>query len=326
MKSQTSWCLGRCYLARVQPHRHESPGPRGLKSEALKAALDQALRGRLDDLQRLLARHGNMPSSRPNLELGAAFGAEIASQSRDVTKLLTVLTDTNAEADTADVFVPMAAAYGWVALIQASADHQIAWNALHELLADERAPMRVGVQDALVRLCGHPEQADHLLVQALRWMDEDEREPQYGVVALITEIFAKRAIIARLTDKSLLRHFLSRALAAIADAPRSASRWDSYRRLQAALPHGLAACLASAGSTSPLGQATLAWLREECDNARGEPERDILSAAIVQLRAPAHGLAAGSINALDAALAAGSKPPRDPARMRPSQGRGKHPR
>ena len=316
---------GKCYPPRVTPTHHASPGQRGLKSEALKEALDQALRGRLDDLQRLLARHGNMPTSRPNLELGAAFGAEIASQTRDVSKLLTVLTDTNAEADTADVFLPMAAAYGWVALVLAS-DNQAAWNALHELLADERAPVRMGVQDAFIRLCGHPGQADRLLVQALRWMDEDEQDPQFGVLALITEIFGKKANIARLTDKSVLRELLSRVLAAVANAPRSASRWDSYRRLLTALPHGIAACVASAGSTSPLAQATLAWLKNECSSARGEPERDVLAEAIVQLRAPSLGLAAGAIDALVAALATGDKPPRDPSRVRQSQGRGKRSR
>jgi hypothetical protein len=186
--------------------------------------------------------------------------------------------------------------------------------------------VRLGVQDAFDRMCGHPEQADRLLVQALRWMEEDAQDPQFGVTALITAIFAKKAIIAHLTDKSVLREFLSRALAAVANAPRSASRWDSYRRLQAALPLGIAACVASAGSTSPLAQTTLAWLKNECSNARGEPERDILSEAIVQLRVPSHGQAAGSIDALGAALAAGTKPPRDPSRIRLSQGRGKRSR
>jgi hypothetical protein len=289
-------------------------------------ALDQALRGRLDDLQRLLARHGNMPTTRPNFELGAAFGAEVASQTRDVTKLLTILANTNAEADTADVFMPIAAAFGWVALVRVSADHQTAWNALHELLTDERAPVRMGVQDAFIRMCGHPGQADLLLGQALRWMDEDQQDPQFGLIAIMTEIFAKKTTIARLTDKSVLRTFLSRALAAIADAPRSASRWDSYRRLETALPHGIAACVASAGSTSPLAQTTLAWLKNQCTNAREESERALLSEAIVQLRAPSHGQAAGSIDALAATLAAGSKPPRDPTRVRPGQGRGKRSR
>jgi hypothetical protein len=310
----------------VNPNHHASLGQRGLKSEALKLALDQALRGRLDDLQRLLAFHGNMPTSRPNFELGAAFGAEVASQTRDVTKLLTVLTNTRAEADTADVFVPIAAAYGWVALVQAASENQVAWNALHQLLTDGRAPVRLGVEDAFVRMCGHPGQADRLLGQALTWMDEDEDDPQYGAIAIITEIFARKATMARLTDKSVLRTFLSRVLATVANAPRSASRGDAYRRLITALPRGMAACVASAGSTSPLAQATLAWLKEECTNARGEPERDLLSEAIAQLRAPSHGHSAGSINALSAALAAGSKPPRDPTRLRQSHGRGKHSR
>jgi hypothetical protein len=310
----------------VNPNHHASLGQRGLKSEALKQALDQALRGRLDDLQRLLAFHGNMPSSRPNLELGAAFGAEVASQTRDATKLLNVLTNTRAMADTADVFVPIAAAYGWVALVQASSENQVAWNALHELLADERAPVRMGVQDAFVRLCAHPGQADRLLDQALRWMDEDQQDPQFGAVAILVEIFGKKAIIAHLTDKSVLRTFLSRALATVADAPRSASRGDAYRRLTTALPHGIAVCVASAGSTSPLAQATLAWLKNECTDARGEPERELLSETIAQLRTPSHGQAAGSIDALAATLAAGEKPPRDPTRVRPSHGRGKHSR
>jgi hypothetical protein len=310
----------------VNPTHNASTGQKGLKSEALKEALDQALRGRLDDLQRLLARHGNMPSSTPNLELGAAFGAEIASQTRDVSKLLTVLANTNADAETADVFLPIAAAYGWVALIQVSSDNQVAWNALHEFLADERAPVRMGIQDAFVRLCGHPEQADRLIAQALHWMDEDAQEPQFGVAAIITEIFAKKTIIAHLADKSILREFLSRVLAAVADAPRSASRWDSYRRLLTALSHGIAACVASAGSTSPLAQATQAWLKNECTIARETPVRDVLSEAIVQLRAPSHGQAAGLIDALRATLAAGSKPPRDPTRIRPGQGRGKRSR
>jgi hypothetical protein len=309
----------------VKPPR-TSPGQQGLKSDALKDALDLALRGRLDDLQRLLAFHGNMPTTRPNLELGAAFGAEIAGQARDATKLLTVLMNTKAEADTADVFVPIAAAYGWVGLVQVSSENHVAWNALHELLADERDPVRAGVQDAFTRMCGQPGQADRLLGQALRWMDEDQQDPLYGLIAVITEIFAKKATIARLTDKSPLRVFLSRALATIADAPRSASRWDPYRRLETALPHGIAACVASAGSTSPLAQATLAWLKNECSNAHGESERALLSEAITQLRAPSYGQAAGSIDALAAVLAAGKKPPRDPTRVRPSHGRGKHSR
>jgi len=310
----------------VKPTHHASPGQSGFKSEALREALEHALRGRLDDLQRLLARHGKMPSSRPNLELGAAFGAEIASQTRDVTKLLTILTNTNAEADTADVFVPMAATYGWAALVQVSSDNQGAWSALRELLADERDPVRLAVQDACVRLCGHPGQVDRLLVQALRWMDDDDQDPPFGLAALITEVFAKKTIIARLADKAVLREFLSRALAAVANAPRSASRWDSYRRLLTALPHGIAACVTSAGSTSELAQDTLAWLKNECSNAQGDPERKLLSEAILQLRAPSNGLAAGAIDSLSAALSSTSKPPRDPTRMRVGQGRGKHSR
>ena len=307
----------------MHPHPNVGPGQKGLKSEAMRVALDQALRGRLDDLRELLARHGNMPSPNPNLELAAAFGVEVAGQTRDVTALLTTLAATRSEADTADVFVPIAAAYGWVALTRSSPDTQAAWNAVHEFLADERTPVRVGIRDALVRHCGHPYQSDRLMAQALRWMDEDGEEPQFGVAAVLTELFAKKTIITKMADPSLLREFLSRVLAAVADAPRSASRWDSYRRLLAALPPGIATCVASAGSASVLAQAAHAWLTNECTIAREASVRGILSEAIIQLRTPSHGQAAGQVDALHAALAAGTKPTRRAERMRPGQGRGK---
>jgi hypothetical protein len=298
----------------------------GLKSEGLREALDKALRGHLDDLRRLLARHGNLPSSCPNLELGAAFGVEIASQRRDVTALLTALAATPADGETADVFVPIAAAYGWVALLRASGDNQAAWNALHEFLADERAPVCMGVQDACVRLCGHPGQSDRLLTQALHWMDSDARGFQFGVLARIAEIFGKKTVLANLADKSGLREFLSGVLAAVSDAPRSASRLDSYRQLLTALPGCLAACVASAGSTSPLAHTTHTWLKNECTIAHHAPVRDVLSEAIMQLRASARGQATGALDGFRAALAGSAKPPRDPTRIRPGQGRGRRSR
>ncbi len=140
---------------------------------------------------------------------------------------------------------------------------QEGWLALHEFRADERAPVCRRVQDACVRLCGHPGQSDRLLTPALHWMDSDDREPQLGVVALTTEIFGKKTTLANLADKSGLREFLTRVLAVVPDAPRSASRLDSYRRLPTALPGRIAACVASAGATSPLAQATQAWLKNE---------------------------------------------------------------
>jgi hypothetical protein len=310
-------------LLGMNPPPTEGPAQKGLKSEAMRVALDQALRGRLDDLQALLAHYGNMPSPSPNLELAAAFGVEVAAQTRDVTALLATLAATPSEADTADVFVPIAAAYGWVALARSSPDSHATWNAVHDFLADERTPVRVGIRDALVRHCSHPYQADRLLAQALRWMDEDGEEPQFGVAAVLTEIFSKKTIITKLTDPSLLREFLSRVLAAVAQAPRSASRWDSYRRLLAALPPGIAACVASAGSASALALAAHAWLKNECTLAREESVRGLLSETIIQLRAPGHGLAAGQVDALHAALAAGTKLTRRTERMRPGQGRGK---
>jgi hypothetical protein len=313
-------------LVGMNPPLNVGAGQKGLKSEAMKVALDKALRGHLDELQELLARHGNMPSPKPNLELAAAFGIEVAAQTRDVTALLSTLAATNAEADTADVFVPIAAAYGWVALTRSSPDNQNAWNAVHEFLADERAPVRMGIRDALARHCGYPYQADRLIAQGLRWMEEDGEKPRFGVAAVFMELFAQKAITTKVADPSALWELVSRVLATVAQAPRSASRWESYRRLLAALPPGIAACVAHAGSASVPAQAAHAWLKNECTIASEQSVRAVLSDTIIRLRSPAHGLAAGQVDALHAALAAGTKPTRRAQRMRPGQGRGKRSR
>jgi len=88
----------------------------GLKSEALRAALQKALAGRDDDLLRLLAHHGGLPAPRPNFDLAAAFGVEVAAHPGDVTRLLARLAADDAAPDTAQAYLPVAAVYGYVYL------------------------------------------------------------------------------------------------------------------------------------------------------------------------------------------------------------------
>src|SRR5439155_25109006 len=116
----------------------------GLRSEALRAALGAALTGRPAALDDLLSRLGRAEGPRPNLRLAAAFGAELVglkTAPAAVVRLLAHLGDVDTKADEPAAFLPVAAAHGWVALLQAGREKERAWAALAELAADGRTPV-----------------------------------------------------------------------------------------------------------------------------------------------------------------------------------------
>jgi hypothetical protein len=316
-----------------QPGARLERGERGLKSEALKQALTAALAGHPDDLETLLARHGGMPAPRPNLELAAAFGSELASVRGEILPLLERLTRVDAAPDTAEIFLPIAAAHAWVALIRTRREVEAAWAALPVVLADERAPVRLGIRDALVQLLGQPGQSDRLVERAQGWLaDIADRDERFGVSALVAEVLADKTVLANLADDAALRAYLSGVIDDASAAPRTASRMDSYRRVLAALPRALAAAVARGSSTTSgrvgtgVGDTAESWLAGACAAATHPPVRDALSEAIAQLRLPAHGQSAGVVAALRLALEKSAKPPRDPTLIRPGLGRGKRSR
>ena len=118
----------------------------GLRNEALRAALVEALHGSSTKLEELLARLGALPTSRPNLTLAAAFGTEVTQLSGPVERLLLKLGAEDAAPDTPRAFLPVAAAHAWTALLrEGKLKHPAqAWSALAELAGDERSPVRLG--------------------------------------------------------------------------------------------------------------------------------------------------------------------------------------
>src|SRR3954462_15993923 len=112
----------------------------GLKSEALRGALATALAGRTAPLEALLCRSGGGGDRRPNLRLAAAFGAEIGSAPGPVARLLAHFAANDAAPDTPEVFLPIAATFGWAARLAAGRDAAQAAAALAELAGDERSP------------------------------------------------------------------------------------------------------------------------------------------------------------------------------------------
>jgi hypothetical protein len=292
----------------------------GLKSEALRAALATALAGRPAQLEDLFCRYGGGHDSRPNLRLAAAFGVEMqAAQGSGAATLLARLGSDDAAPDTPRVFLPIAAAHGWVGRLRAGEDVDQAWSALSELAADERVPVRLGTLDALGSFAGKGSGASALLAHARQWLEADDRPLAFGAAASVVEVLGDKQVLATAGNGKAVMDFLSQAIAAAADATRSAERSDERRRLLLALPRTLAAAVIAYAA----GDRSVTWLETECRQARRPDVREVLSQAVVRLTTRGEGLSETVALRLRGALVGSAKPPRDPTRIRPGQGRGK---
>ena len=296
-----------------------APSSEGLRSEPLRAALASALAGKPGPLEDLLRRHGDGHGARPNFRLAAAFGAEMTALPGNPSRLLERLGANDGAPDTPQVFLPIAAAHGWVGRLRADRDVDAAWAALAVLAGDERTPVRLGTLDALASFARRAGSGAALLARAADWLDLDDREIRFGAAAVVVEVFADRQTLAAVADPSALLDYLSRAIAGVADAPRSAERSDARRRLLLALPRTLAAVAAGLRS----GDRGAAWLEEECRSARHPDVRGALSKTVLILADKFSGQGAALSEGLRAALEGSAKPARDPTRKRPGAARGR---
>lgn len=294
----------------------------GLKNEAFREALAEALVGSSARLESLLARYGGLPSAKPNMRLAAAFGAEVANVSRPVAKLLHRLSANEALEDTAEAYLPVAAAHAWAALIRAGKDVENAWSELADIASDERKPVMLGVHDALLQLAVREGGADTLVQRADEWLQIEEREIRYGAIGAAIEVLGDPNVLSGCTDHPALFGFLSRVLDEMADAPRSASRSTLRRRVMTALPRTLAGVI----TTFDGGDEAPTWFRGECARAQDEDMRLVLSDTIVRLRQSPTGQRGSVADGLRAELEASAKPLRHAARVRPGTNRGKHTR
>lgn len=291
----------------------------GLKSEALRAALMEALAGKHVRLEELLSRHGGLPSPKPNLKLAQAFGTELASVEGAVAPLLARLSSDDAAPDTARVFLPIAAAHAWAGRIRAGSDVAPAWAALQELSADERGPVRVGTLDALVLLAAREGGADQLVQRAAAWLESEDRELCFGAAALVVEALGEPRVLAVLREPDALLAYLSAVLEKVGGAPRSAERSEGRRRALTSLAHTLPRVVGSLRA----GERGSSWFLAECERVRHPDLRRVLSDCIVKLHAQAGGAEAAPLRE---ALEGSAKPLRDPTLKRKGTGRGKQSR
>jgi len=285
----------------------------------MRAALAAALAGKPGPLEDLLSRHGDGHGARPNLRLAAAFGAEMTALAGNPSRLLERLGANDGAPDTPEVFLPIAAAHGWVGRLRADRDVDSAWAALAVLAGDERTPVRLGTLDALTSFARRARGGDVLLARAADWLELDDREIRFGAAAVAVEVFADRQTLAAIARPEALLDYLSRAIAAVAGAARSAERSDARRRLLLALPRTLGAVAAGLRG----GDRGAAWLEEECRSARHPDVREALSKTILLLADKASGQSASLAEGLRAALEGSAKPARDPTRKRPGAARGR---
>src|ERR1700690_2524437 len=187
------------------------PGPstEGLRNDALRAALTTALAGKTAPLEDLLCRHGGH-GTRPNLRLAAAFGAEMATRPETASGLLAQLGGNDAAPDTPAVFLPIAAAFGWVGRLGADREAASAWTALAALAGDERMPVRLGTLEALASFA-RAGGAGALVARARGWLEIQDREVGFGAGGVVVEVFADRQALAALDDPMLLLDYLSQA-------------------------------------------------------------------------------------------------------------------
>ncbi len=292
----------------------------GLRNEALRSALAEALHGSSSKLEELLSRHGALPTSRPNLSLAAAFGTEVTQLRGPVERLLLKLGADDAAPDTPRAFLPVAAAHAWTALLrEGKLKHTAqAWSALAELAGDERAPVRLGALDALLNMALREGFAEQLVSEAQVWLEHDDREVRFGSTGVALEVLGEPRVINMFSDPEPLLTYVSRAIATVADAPRSAERSEGRRRLLLSLPR----TLANLATSLRAGERGLQWLTHECEIAKHPDVRRALSLGTEQLRTGgrSHGVIAEQLKQV---LEGSAKPLRDPSRVRPGTGRGK---
>ena len=294
------------------------PSSEGLRSEALRAALASALAGNPAALENICCAGTATGMARgPNLRLAAAFGAEMTALGGKPSRLLDRLSANDGAPDTPEVFLPIAAAHGWVGRVRADRDVVGAWAALALLAGDERTPVRLGTLDALASFAARPGGGRTLLARAADWLELDDREVRFGAAGVVVEVFADRQKMAALADPGLLLDYLSRAIAAVAT-----------RRARRSARTRAGGCCSRCPGRWPPWRAACAGSRRDLAGGR-VPERhhpdvrEALSKTVLLLADKASGQGAALAQGLRAALEGSAKPARDPTRIRPGAARGK---
>ena len=286
-----------------------------LRSEELRRAIDDAASRKPNRLAELLGRHGGQPGPRPNLTLAQAVGDTLAQRSaREATHVLAPFAADDSAPDKPAVFLPMVAAWGYVALVREKKGENEAWARLAELGADERAPVRVATMHALASLASRDPRGGDLLVGAMAsWLGRDgfplePRDLRWGALATNLDAIAELGALTTVKDRGALLALVSEWITELADAPRAAERSDARRRSLASLT--VAAALFVKEVRGAADGAS--WLEAEHARARHPDLRRAFAGSLERLGKHGSSQRREVLDRLESALASSAKPPRDP--------------
>jgi hypothetical protein len=287
-----------------------------LKSDELRRAAQDALGGAFVRFEQMLAFHSGLPGPRPNFALAEAVGAALAGE-RGADRVIRRLADNVAAPDTAEVFLPVVGAHAYAA--RAVRGELAAWDALEELCADERGPVRAGTENALL-LAARQNAVDGIVSALTRWLDDENRDRRWGAAATVLDALATERAMEGLADRQALLDAVTTLIADVADAPRAAERSEGRRRLLAALAR-ITAAIVSSFRAEPDGAA---WLTERLSKARHPDVRHAFDEALARLKKRGGAEKVATLEAMHAALASSAKPDRHAARRHDGMtGRGK---
>ena len=209
-----------------------------LRNDALRVALESAVRGAPAKFFGELTRHGRMPGPRPNLDLAIAVGANLATRDEPVIPLALQMADIDVDVDAPELFLSMVAAYVIVARIRAGKEAKSGWQLLFEMTDDERGQVRLAIIDALSR-DARQGNADALLVSLEPWMNK------FSSTAIVLDVFSEHHVVTQIHNAEAFIARLDDAVRVIEDAPRAAERQLPYRRMIDAFPRVISAAAPS---------------------------------------------------------------------------------
>jgi hypothetical protein len=290
----------------------------GFRNDALRAALRAAAAGQRAELDVLLTRYGGLPGQTPNIKLAQAFGVEFAALRDAADRLLAELGDEPAPASSPRAFLPVAATYAWMQRVRDGRNVDAGWNALAELAADSRRPVRFGVVQALREFGSREGAPDAFVERAAVWLEHEEREISFGASATAFDVLSDPRALSLIREHDRLFAYLSSAIDVLTAASRAASRLEGWRRLLAAVPKLCASVVSQLRAESRGAD----WFAAECERASNPDVRAALSQALLELS----NVPRGTVDRLRKTLEASAKPVRDAARVRPGSGRGRRSR
>jgi hypothetical protein len=207
--------------------------PEGVRSEALQKALSKALESDDRHFFALLARMGNLPSPRPNLDLAMALGDELRARGRAADALVREmgsLDDGHAPGNRPEVFMLFVAGHVYGSRLLHGEDKQGSWRALSELAGDARKPVRDGAITALIRYAAaREENAANVVAMFAEWTDG------FLQASVALTVLADRSVSDRIHDEGAVAARVAEAYACVANAGRADERSQGRRRLIEAL-------------------------------------------------------------------------------------------